>query len=129
MVIRKGRDVRAEFSKAVRRAALERSGGMCEASGLWYGLPEGKRCFASLAHGVQFDHAIADAIGGAATLENCVCACLPCHLFKTRTRDIPLAAKTVRQRDKNNGIKRRSTMPGSRDSAFKKKMDGTVERR
>lgn len=103
--------MRAEFSKATKRAALERSGGRCEASGKWYGFEPGVRCNSLLANGLQFDHAIADAIGGKPTLENCVCACKLCHAFKTVTRDITLAAKTQRIQDKHRGIKKASSFP------------------
>ena len=122
--------MRAEFSAKTKREALRRSGGLCEAEGSWYRLPEGPRCGAPFTQrGLVFDHVILEANSHDNSLANCSAVCLSCHRAKTTQRDVPLAAKTVRQRDKNNGLKRRSTMPGSRDSAFKKKMDGTVERR
>lgn len=120
---------RAEFSKPVKREALKRSGGKCEALGAWYGLDEGQRCGANLGFGVEFDHITLAANGGEATLENCCCACISCHRWKTQHHDIVTAAKTVRQRDKNNGIRRPSSMAGSRNSPWKKRMDGTTVRR
>jgi len=120
---------RAEFSKPTKREALKRSGGKCEAAGAMYGLAPGQRCNADLAYGVEYDHIILDANSKDNSLENC-CACCPsCHRWKTSHIDTPTAAKTLRQQDKNNGIRKRSRFPGSRDSGWKKRMDGTVERR
>ena len=95
---------RAEFSKPVRRAALIRSGQHCEASGAMYGLEAGTRCNAPLSVGVDFDHIIADSIGGDTSLENCAAVCRQCHKFKSTKIDTPRAAKTVRIRDKHLGI-------------------------
>src|SRR5690348_14441431 len=105
---------RREFSRQVKRAALERAGGRCEASGAFYGLSSVARCYMPLNHGVEFDHVIADAIGGEPTLANCLCVCKRCHLWKSARRDTPLAAKTKRQQDKHNGIRKASIFPGSR---------------
>lgn len=95
---------RNEFSKATKRQALARSGGLCEAVGTMYGLEAGKRCNAPLAKGVEFDHIILEANSKDNSLENCAAVCISCHGWKTRKHDIPMAAKTVRQRDKANGI-------------------------
>lgn len=106
---------RTDFPKPVKRDALRRSGGVCEATGALYGLKPGERCANKLAvKGVQFDHVTADAIGGKPTLDNCICACLPCHRHKTAKHDTPVAAKTKRQRDKNDGIRKRSQWPQGR---------------
>lgn len=102
---------RTEFPKSVKRLALKRADGRCEARGKWYGLPDNKRCSASLANGVEFDHIILAANGGDASLDNCASVCIPCHRFKTSTRDTPLAAKTLRQQDKDRGIRKRSSRP------------------
>lgn len=99
--------MRAEFTKATKRAALERSGGQCEAKGKDYGMPEYQRCGVSLALGVEFDHVILEANSHDNSLENCAAICKACHRHKTTKVDIPLAAKTVRQRDKHLGIKGR----------------------
>jgi len=117
---------RREFDKPTRRAALKRSEGRCEASGAWYGLEPGQRCNAPLSYGVEFDHVDLDANSKDNSLANC-CACCPrCHSYKTRHRDIPLAAKTLRQQDKALGLRKRSTFPGSRSSPWKKKVCGDV---
>lgn len=95
---------RAEFTKPVRRAAQARANGLCEAVGPWYGLPEGKRCGAIITRYVEFDHIILEANSHDNSLENCACVCIPCHKIKTAKHDTPLAAKTLRQQDKNAGI-------------------------
>lgn len=122
---------RNEFTKATKRAALERSRGLCEARGEWYGLKPDTRCYMELAYGVAFDHIILDANSHDNSLANCAAVCKRCHDYKTRTRDIPLAAKTVRQQDKNAGIKAKSSraLPGSRSSGWSHKMNGEWVRR
>lgn len=99
---------RKEFTKKTKRAALERSGKRCEAVGKMYGLPDGQRCNADLSKGVEFDHIILDANSHDNSLENCASVCPACHKHKTTKHDVPLAAKTVRQQDRNNGIKRKA---------------------
>lgn len=96
---------RTEFSKATKRAALERSQMRCEAIGKVYGLEQGIRCSVSLSKGVDFDHIVADALGGDNSLSNCAAVCKRCHQIKTATNDVPKAAKTKRVSDKALGIK------------------------
>lgn len=88
---------RKEFSTKTRKEALKRSGKRCEASGSWYGLPDGQRCTADLSLGVEYDHLILDANSKDNSLENCRAVCPKCHAWKTANRDTPTAAKTVRQ--------------------------------
>lgn len=114
----------APFSKATKRAARERSGEKCEAVGTWYGLEEGQRCNAPLSKGVEFDHIDLDANSRDNSLDNAAAVCIPCHRFKTKHRDIPLAAKTLRQQDKDKGIERASQMPCSRSTPWKRTMSG-----
>ncbi len=122
---------RREFSKATKREALKRSEGLCEARGEWYGLEAGRRCNALLSYGVQFDHIDLDANSKDNSLSNCAAVCIKCHDWKTRNRDIPLAAKTQRQQDKERGIRKRTSrpMPGTKASGWKKKLSGEVVRR
>jgi hypothetical protein len=98
--------MRREFTKPTKRDALRRSGGLCEAVGTLYGLEEGRRCNAPLAYGVEFDHVVLQANSKDNSLENCAAVCVKCHKHKTRTHDIPKAAKTLRQQDKARGIKK-----------------------
>lgn len=96
---------RKEFGKPVKRAALERSQMRCEAVGTLYGLEAGIRCSISLTKGVQFDHIVADALGGDNGLSNCAAICPRCHQIKTSKNDVPKSAKTKRVSDKALGIK------------------------
>lgn len=113
---------RREFTKATKRDAYERSEGCCEGI-----LTSGERCNANLAHKpCHYDHVIPDAIGGDNSLQNCAVLCLPCHLEKTTKRDIPIIAKSKRIADKHRGIRKRSTFACSRDSKWKKRIDGSV---
>lgn len=101
------RSRRYEFSKQIKREALQRSGKLCEAIGPVYGLPPGQRCNAPLDGGVEFDHYPAPATDkGSDTLENCVAACKTCHRFKTSSYDVPMQAKGKRVSDKHLGIRR-----------------------
>jgi hypothetical protein len=95
-----------EFSTKTKRERLKQSGGFCEAEGPIYGLEPNTRCNSDLGRGVDFDHHIALAIGGTNGIENCRAVCVQCHKHKTRTNDVPKAAKTKRQSDKNKGIRR-----------------------
>lgn len=115
---------RREFTKATKRNAIRRSGMKCEAIGEWYGLDAGQRCNADLAFGVEFDHIDLDANSKDNSLENCAAICVQCHRFKTYTHDIPIAAKTLRQQDKNLGI--RKPKSSLSHPTLKRKMDGTV---
>lgn len=124
---------RAEFPKRTKRLALARAKDRCEGQGEWYGLPVGQRCNADLNKGVEFDHIDLEANSRDASLENCACVCIPCHRYKTSHRDIPVAAKTVRQRDKDQGIKggRKWARPlmGTVASGWKRRFDGTAVKR
>jgi hypothetical protein len=62
-------------------------------------------------------------------LENCVVLCIACHKEKTATKDVPAIAKTKRIQDQQRGIRKPNRFAGSRDSGWKKKMDGSVVRR
>jgi 5-methylcytosine-specific restriction endonuclease McrA len=86
--------VRREFPKPVKREALRRADGKCEAEtcGVLFGVK------------FHFDHIIADGLGGEPTLENCAVLCHVCHNKKTRQHDVPLIAKVKRISDKHNGI-------------------------
>lgn len=121
---------RREFSKQTKKDALRRSGGFCEGSGEGYGLAAGKRCNAPLSFGVEFDHIIADSIGGDATLENCAAVCRDCHGFKTAKIDTPRAAKVKRIADKHAGIRTKPSrpLPGTKASGIRKRFNGSVER-
>jgi hypothetical protein len=122
---------RAEFSKATRREALARAGGLCEAMGGVYGLKPGQRCSAQLSYGVEFDHyPIRAADGGGSELGNCLAVCIRCHRWKTHRHDAPDHAKEQRVRDKHRGVVRPGDgFPTNRSAGFRKRLSGRVERR
>ncbi|MDJ0513100.1 MAG: HNH endonuclease signature motif containing protein [Methyloceanibacter sp.] len=110
---------RSEFPKSVKREAFERAGGKCE------------ECTRFLTPGkFQYDHVLADGLGGKPTLENCRVLCDWCHGLKSANDDVPKMAKADRGRAKiMEGKKSKRPVPGSRGTKFRKRMDGTVERR
>jgi 5-methylcytosine-specific restriction endonuclease McrA len=112
---------RQEFPTKIKLAAWERCDGRCE------------RCTARLGPGnIRFDHINPDAAGGAAVLANAQVLCRSCHDDKTFRRDVPLAAKLKRIRNKHLGIGRRKSWRSfltNRDGPFRKRMDGTQEKR
>ena len=91
---------RHEFPAAVKRAALERGGGQCEAVGQRYGLPAGVRCQRTVhAKRVQFDHfprGAHDPHPETVTLGNCVATCPECNQYAANHTD-----KQVEQKIKN----------------------------
>jgi 5-methylcytosine-specific restriction endonuclease McrA len=76
----------------------------------------------------HYDHIVPDGLGGEPVLENCAVLCWPCHADKTAAQDVPQIAKAKRQHVKAIGAKppSRNPLPGSKNSKWKKKMDGTV---
>lgn len=107
--------MRREFSSKVKAAAALRAAGHCEG------------CTAKLmTGGYHFDHDTPDGLGGEPTLENCKVLCKSCHGLKTAKEDVPNIARAKRRQRKHQGIRKRSTFACSRDSRFKKRMDGTV---
>ena len=109
---------RREFTAKIKIAAYERSKGYCEG------------CGAPLMIGkFQYDHDIADGLGGEPTLDNCKCLCSACHGEKTAKNDVPKIAKTKRVRQKHLGIKKPKSGQGfqtNRDGKYKKKISGEV---
>lgn len=109
--------MRTEFSAKVKVDAYRRSRNKCEICG--QPLRAGK---------IHYDHIVPDQLGGEATLENCQCVCVGCHKAKTR-EDVGRIAKAKRQERRHIGVRKRSRFPGSRDSEWKKTIDGRVVRR
>ena len=94
------------FKAKTKRERLAHSGGFCEAAGVLYGLPDGHRCNSDLSRGVEFDHFDLVANSKDNSFENCRAVCPACHRYKTDKFDVPKAAKTQRQQDKNSGVRR-----------------------
>ena len=109
---------RNEFSKATKLIAWERCKGMCELCGL------------KIIGVAEYDHIIPCGLGGANDVHNCRCVCRKCHGKKTSEQDVPMISKAVRIAEKRNGVRRtKNPLPGSKASRWKRRMDGTVERR
>lgn len=108
--------MRREFPARVRVAAYERCKGLCEV------------CGAPLSVGkFAYDHIVPDGLGGEPTLDNCMVTCAACHGSKTASRDVPQIAKAKRQRVNYIGKPpSKNPLPGSRNSRWKRKLDGTV---
>lgn len=108
--------MRREFSDKVKLAAFQRSNGICE-------MPS---CGAKLFTGkFTYDHRVPDQLGGDPTLENCQVICRECDRAKTR-KDAGDIAKARRRQKHHLGIRKRSTFSCSKDSRFKKKINGEV---
>ncbi|MBR0868903.1 HNH endonuclease [Bradyrhizobium tropiciagri] len=106
--------MRSEFNTKTRRAAYERSEGLCEGI-----LASGERCNANLKHKrYHFDHIVPDAIGGDTSLQNCALLCVECHKAKTIKIDIPVIAKSKRVADNYRGISARA--PKMRSQGFRR---------
>lgn len=107
--------MRQEFSAKTKLAAWQRSNGHCE------------HCTRKLYPGdTHYDHINPDGLTGEPTLTNCAVLCRSCHRIKTVERDIPAIAKAKRRERKQAGIRKKSRMPGSRDSKWKIKVGGGV---
>ena len=77
----------------------------------------------------EAEHVVPHALGGQDTTDNLAPVHWRCHLPKTKN-DVRMIAKGKRVRDKRLGLKRsKNPMLGSKRSGWKKKMNGTVERR
>lgn len=112
--------MRREFPSKVKAAAFLRAAGKCERCG--FRLTVGK---------VRYDHAIADGLTGEPTIENCAVLCVGCHAEKTALQDVPAIARAKRREARHIGAKpkSRNPIPGSRNTKWRRRMDGTTERR
>jgi 5-methylcytosine-specific restriction endonuclease McrA len=106
---------RREFSPKTMAAAFQRAAGKCEGCG--------SRLYVGKYH---YDHKRPAALYGKATLENCAVLCVGCHGEKTATEDVPRIAHAKRQERKHIGATKPATMPGSRNSKWKKTLSGRV---
>jgi len=99
----------------VKIRVFERSGGVCEICT--------RLIFGKLRP--AYDHEIALINGGQNRESNLQLLCVPCHAEKTKA-DVAEKSYVYRKRVKHLGIRKPSRFPGSRDSRWKKKIDGTV---
>ena len=112
--------MRQEFPVKVRKAAWDRAGGICECG-----------CSQPFTNAdpVEYDHIVEAALGGEATIGNCIALRKSCHRAKTSER-APVIAKASRIERKTQGLTgRKAVIPGSKTSGWKRKLDGTVVRR
>jgi 5-methylcytosine-specific restriction protein A len=103
----------------VKVRIFERAGGKCA------------KCERPIAGSVRpaYDHIVPLIAGGGNRESNLQLLCVsPCHAEKTRA-DVAEKSMVARKRMKHLGIRKPSRFPGSRDSRWKKRMDGSVVRR
>jgi 5-methylcytosine-specific restriction endonuclease McrA len=105
----------AAIPPRVRLRVFERHGGICHLSGRKINAGEPW----------DLDHVVALINGGYHCESNLAPALKDKHREKT-ARDIAEKSTTARKRTKHLGIRKPSRFPGSRDSKFKKRMDGSV---
>lgn len=111
---------RTEFPKRVKAEAFRRC---CDT----HGQPRCENCRRELTGGnIIFEHIQADGLDGQPTLENCKVHCKNCAQTKTVKHDNPIMQKADRQLKAAYGIRKKSTFACSRESRFKKKLDGSV---
>jgi 5-methylcytosine-specific restriction enzyme A len=91
-----------------------------------------QRCGWRLSPGTRWevDHVIPLALGGRDDVSNMQVLCQACHGSKTARQDLPAMGKARRIRARHLGAERpRHILPGSRRSRWKKRLDGSVQRR
>lgn len=111
---------RRQFSVRALRARLADFAGRCAC---------GCEQEISAATGIDWDHVIPLELGGEDEIENMQPLTVRCHKAKT-ARDHGDIAKAKRRQAKHLGLKgRKQLIPGSRGTRFRKRLDGTVERR
>lgn len=112
--------MRRPLSTTQRLALFLTANGACQACG--WRLTPGTRW--------EIDHIIPIALGGDNTEANLQVLCAACHGSKTARQDAPRLAKAARQRARHLGATQaQSLIPGSRRSAWQKRVDGRVQRR
>jgi hypothetical protein len=93
---------RTEFPLSVRKKAFAR----CCKNGTMTGIPQCEKCGIELKSGnIEYEHLLADGLGGEPTLENCGVWCRSsCSKEKTFTEDNPRMQKADRVLKKNYGL-------------------------
>ena len=95
--------MRREFPAKVKLQAWDRC--------MRGGKPHCELCRGLIVGRGQFDHVVADGLGGDPTLDNCQVLCSPCHRIKTHTEDRPIMTKADNQRKSHAGVKRKHQWP------------------
>lgn len=127
---------RRNFTKATQREAYDRATdadgiARCECHRVWQLPTYRSGCGSILSPGnIFYEHINCDRLGGLNDLDNAACLCKTCWKLKTAGYDRPKIDKAKRQHDMARGIRRRSSLPGSRDSNIKLRLNNTpVDRR
>lgn len=117
---------RLEFTNPTKRAALARSGGICECHRIPHIFET--PCGQKLGDGNTFyEHIVCDALSPDNSLDNCAALTRNCWRYKTDSYDKPVIAKAKRNFDRANGIKAQGRkLPGGRFSNMKIRMNGQV---
>ncbi len=108
----------AKIPDRVRLRVFDRHNGICHISRRKIRAGEGWQC----------DHIVALVNCGLHRESNLAPVLIDPHKIKTK-EDVAEKAKVARKRKNFLGIKKPSRFPGSRNSKWKKKMDGTVVKR
>lgn len=96
---------RLEFKNETKRAAYDRSAGICECHRISHVFST--PCGQKLTDGrIRYEHIICDAMDPDNSLENCAVLTVACWRYKTDKYDLPTIAKSNRQRDRGHGIGR-----------------------
>lgn len=114
---------RLEFTAKTKRAAFERSGGICECAIVpMLNRPQG--CGTRLTEGrIRYEHIVPAELTRDNSLENCAAMSLGCWREKTDSYDRKVIAKSNHQRDRARGVRKaRTPIRGWR------KFDGTPVR-
>lgn len=116
---------RNEFTKTTKRAAYERSGGICECHLIPHVFPQ--PCGRPLGEGNCFyEHIDPDRISGCNDLSNCACLTRTCWRIKTSVYDQRVIARVRRREDAARAIRNSPTIPGNRLDPRKRKLNGMV---
>lgn len=97
---------RLEFTAKTKRAAFERSGGVCECHRVpMLNRPQG--CGAPLVQGrIRYEHIVPAEMARDNSLDNCAALSLGCWREKTDSYDRKVIAKSNHSRDRARGIKK-----------------------
>lgn len=120
---------RLEFTSPTKRAALERSCGICECGRVPYlmQLYDNKPCGLPVGTGNTFyEHVNPDGLAPDNSLSNCATLTKTCWLAKSNGYDKPVVARAKRREDRHAGIRPipYQPIPGTRASGVKLQLGG-----